>query len=222
MTAVALAMPPASPRLRRRRPASTLGRSRPALDLRMPAVDTALPDDATDLGDCLRRVASGDRAAFETLYRTTSARLFGICLRVLRDRDEAEDVLQDVYVAVWNKADRFDAGKAAASTWLGMVARNRAIDRVRARPAGTAALDDALPLADDAPAPAQDAEHAGERRRLDACLDELEPQRQRLIRAAFFDGRTYDELSRRDGSPLGTVKSWIRRGLMQLRACLDR
>src|SRR3546814_82572 len=90
---------------------------------------------ASDVDALLARVARGDQPAFETLYRSTSGKLLGICLRVLSDRAEAEDVLQDVYVTVWNKASQFDASRARASTWLGTIARNRSIDRLRALPA---------------------------------------------------------------------------------------
>lgn len=91
--------------------------------------------DATHLNSLLLRVANSDQAAFEALYQATANRLFAICLRLLRDRGEAEDVLQEVFTTVWHKAGQFDAGKAAAMTWMGMIARNRAIDRLRAGPA---------------------------------------------------------------------------------------
>jgi RNA polymerase sigma-70 factor (ECF subfamily) len=172
----------------------------------------------------LRQVAAGDRAAFEALYRQTSSMLLGICLRVLGDRAEAEDVLQEAYVTVWGKAAQFDGAKARATTWLGAIARHRAIDRLRAMPAPeTRAPVELLDLAaDPAPSPARQLDAATDRVRLDDCLGQLEPRRRQLIRTAFFDGATYEELAARSGSPLGSVKSWIRRGLQQLRACLDR
>lgn len=172
----------------------------------------------------LAQVAGGDRQAFEILYRMTSGALFGICLRVLADRSEAEDVLQEVYVTVWGKAVQFDAARASANTWLGMIARNRAIDRLRSLPprARMAPIDAADLIADMSPSPAAEAESATERTRLDDCLERLEPRRRSLIRIAFFDGATYEELAARVGSPLGSVKSWIRRGLLQLRGCLEQ
>jgi RNA polymerase sigma-70 factor (ECF subfamily) len=174
--------------------------------------------------DLLARTAGGDRDAFEALYHDTCGKLFGICLKVLADRAEAEDVLQEVYVTVWNKAAQFDAGRARALTWLGSIARNRAIDRLRALPAQAtrAAIDVAETVRDPSPSPAAQADAATERVRLDDCLDQLEPRRRSLIRTAFFDGATYEELATRSGSPLGSVKSWIRRGLMQLKACLEQ
>ena len=172
----------------------------------------------------LARVANGDQGAFASLYESTSGRLLGICLRVLSDRAEAEDVLQEVYVTVWNKASNFDAGRARAMTWLGTIARNRAIDRLRALPTPStrASIEIAEATPDLGPTPAAHAEIADDRMRLNVCLDKLEPRRQVLIRTAFFDGATYEELASRSGSPLGSIKSWIRRGLMQLKACLEQ
>ncbi len=180
--------------------------------------------DADPLAVLLAQVAAGKREAFETLYRQTSATMLGICLRVLRDREEAEDVLQEVYVAVWSKAAQFDTQRARAMTWLGTIARNRAIDRVRARP--SPALHEPIEdheLADeDAPTPAAGIDAALEREQLDDCIEQLEPKRRGLIRTAFFENVTYDVLAIRADAPLGSVKSWIRRGLQQLKACLER
>lgn len=172
----------------------------------------------------LERVAQGDRASFDELYAATSSALFGVCMRVLGDRSEAEDTLQDVYVTVWNKAVQYDAARAAAMTWLGMIARNRAIDRLRAQPSAAqrAPIDLAESIADPGPSPSAQADAAQHRSRLDECLSQLEHKRRALIRTAFFDGATYEELAARTGSPLGSVKSWIRRGLLQLRTCLER
>ena len=180
--------------------------------------DRALAD------DLLSQVGRRDEQAFEALYRLTSSRLLGIGMRVLGDRAEAEDVLQEVYIAVWSKAVQFDAARANAWTWLGTIARNRAIDRLRARPSSLqrAPIDLAESIPDPSPSPASQADASSERSRLDDCLRGLEPRGQTLIRTAFFEGATYDELAVRTGSPLGSVKSWIRRGLIQLRECLER
>jgi RNA polymerase sigma-70 factor, ECF subfamily len=181
------------------------------------------PDGATPEA-LLARVALGSRDAFEQLYGLTSAKLFGICLRVLPVRAEAEDVLQEVFATIWQKAAQYDATRASALAWLAMIARNRAIDRLRALPAGghTTPIDLVAELTDPQAAPHDDAERAGDRKRLDNCLKELDSRRRTLICAAFFDGSTYEELAVRSGSPLGSVKSWIRRGLLQLRTCLER
>jgi RNA polymerase sigma-70 factor (ECF subfamily) len=172
----------------------------------------------------LAQVAAGRRDAFEALYRKTSPTLLGICLRVLRDRDEAEDVLQEVYVTVWSRAGQFDVGRARAMTWLGSIARNRAIDRVRARPSPVHHTPiEGLELADeDAPTAAAGIDALRERAQLDECIAQLEPKRRTLIRTAFFESVTYEVLAARVDAPLGSVKSWIRRGLQQLKACLER
>lgn len=186
-----------------------------------PLASSALPS-MNPLDDLLVDVARGSRAAFERLYQDTSSRLFGICLRVLPDRAEAEDVLQEVYVSVWNKAAQFDPGRAGAMAWLSMMARNRAIDRLRARPAGrNTPLELVGELVDTTATPQQETETRSENARLEACMSQLDTRRRSLIRAAFFGGATYEELAARIGSPLGSVKSWIRRGLTQLRACLE-
>lgn len=175
------------------------------------------------LAGVIAAVAGGDRTAFEKLYRATSSKLFGVCLRVLPDRAEAEDVLQEVYATVWRKAAQFDASRASSITWLAMIARNKAIDRLRATPAAarTAPIEVADAVADPGPSPLHVTEAAVESQRLGACMDQLDSRRRSLIRTAFFEGATYEELAERIGSPLGSVKSWIRRGLIQLRACLE-
>lgn len=182
------------------------------------------PMDRRGLEMLLQAVAAGDGLAFERLYHATSAKLFGICLRLLSERSDAEDVLQDVYALVWRKAAQYDATVASPISWLAMIAHNRAIDRLRA----DGNLRNALPIefADDVADGAANAhaaaERAGQKRQLDHCLGQLEERRRTLIRTAFFDGATYEELAQRSGTPLGTVKSWIRRGLQQLRSCLEQ
>jgi RNA polymerase sigma-70 factor, ECF subfamily len=178
---------------------------------------------ANSLESLLAQVAMGNRSAFDALYRSTANRLFGICLRVLTQRAEAEDALQDVYTTVWRKAAQFDPAKANATSWLAMIARNKAIDRLRALPAQQArgSLELAENVADTAASPPQQVQTAADRVQLENCLERLEPRRRSLIRAAFFDGLTYEELSAKIQAPLGSIKSWIRRGLLQLRECLD-
>src|SRR5215472_7630705 len=181
--------------------------------------------DATrsQLAAALVRVAAGDRAALAIVYQDTSAKLFGVCLRILRDRSEAEDVLQDVYVTVWRKAATFDPGRASPITWLVAIARNRAIDRLRSSAVTrrTEPIEAADAVSDPAPAAVERVELAQQHQRLARCLAELEAQHSTAIRAAFLDGATYEELAQRMSVPLGTMKSWIRRGLLKLRACLD-
>jgi RNA polymerase sigma-70 factor, ECF subfamily len=179
--------------------------------------------DRERLRDTLIAVAGGDRPAFETLYRLTSAKLFGVCLRILGKRSDAEDVLQETYTAIWHKAGLYDAERASPITWLVMVARNKAIDRVRAESTEppAAPIELAADVGDATMQPGAAAEARDSGRRLDHCLGQLEPRQRTLIRTAFFEGVTYENLAARGGVPLGTVKSWIRRGLLKLKACLE-
>jgi len=175
------------------------------------------------LRDALIAIAGGDRAAFESLYKATSAKLFGVCLRILQKRSDAEDVLQETYVAIWHKAALFDPDRASPITWLAMIARNKAIDRARAgADQRTASIELAAGIDDPAAGPASSAEAADSGSRLAECLGTLEERQRALIRTAFFDGVTYENLAARSGAPLGSVKSWIRRGLQKLKACLER
>jgi RNA polymerase sigma-70 factor (ECF subfamily) len=171
----------------------------------------------------LAQVALGNRQSFETLYRLTSDKLFGICVRVLGERSEAEEALQEVFTSVWRKAAQFDASRASAMSWLGMMARNKAIDRLRALPmrGALSPLEFAADVPDPGASPLQQAHALAEGDRLAYCLEQLEPRRRSLIREAFFGGFTYEELAARAQAPLGSIKSWIRRGLLQLRACLE-
>lgn len=175
------------------------------------------------LADLLPRIASGDRLAMRRLYDATSAKLFGVCLRILSDRDESEDVLQEVYLTIWRRADRFDAGRASVMAWISTIARNRAIDRLRARgPLAYADPVEDLEIEDEAPRAEALLEAAQDGAALGRCLSELDDRTQAVIRTAFFEGITYEALARRLHAPLGTVKSWIRRGLLKLKGCLER
>lgn len=170
----------------------------------------------------MTRIAGGDRDALRQLYDATSAKLFGVCLRILSDREESEDVLQDVYVTIWRRADRFDATRASVMTWLSTIARNRAIDRLRARgPMAYAEPVDELEIADGSDSAETLLSAADDRNKLHGCLSELDERTEKVIRTAFFEGVTYEALAKRMDAPLGTVKSWIRRGLAKLKGCLQ-
>ncbi|MET0273175.1 MAG: sigma-70 family RNA polymerase sigma factor [Phenylobacterium sp.] len=175
------------------------------------------------LAPLMARIATGDRGALRQLYEATSAKLFGVALRILSDREEAEDVLQEVYVTIWRRADRFEAGRASVVTWASTIARNRAIDRLRARgPLAYAEPVEGLEIADGAVAADALLEAGDDRARLAGCLGELDDRTQGVIRTAFFEGVTYEALALRLETPLGTVKSWIRRGLAKLKGCLEQ
>lgn len=184
--------------------------------------DRAAADaDRQALVRALVRVAEGSEPALRDVYSRTSAKLFGICLRILSDRQEAEDALQDIYLTIWKRAGTYDAERASPVTWLATIARNRAIDRLRARGVRPfATLDAAADVADARPDALAGIEAAQERDRLARCLDTLEARQAGAIRAAFFGGLTYSELADAGAVPLGTMKSWVRRGLLRLKACL--
>jgi RNA polymerase sigma factor (sigma-70 family) len=132
----------------------------------------------SQLTAALARVAGGDRAALRLVYQDTSAKLFGVCLRILRDRAEAEDVLQDVYLTVWRRAASFDASRASPITWLVAIARNRCIDRLRsAGGARRAPIEEAHEVSDPSPDAAALLENAEQQRRLRDCLGQLEEKR---------------------------------------------
>lgn len=175
------------------------------------------------LVDRLRAVADGDRAALRQIYERTAAKLFGVCLRILDSREEAEDVLQDVYLTVWNRADSFDPARASPITWLATIARNRAIDRRRqiGPRAFDRPVDEAVDIADASPDALALLHRSEDTRRLAECLGALDDRTRGAIVTAFYGGRTYEELAETAGVPLGTMKSLIRRGLMRLKECLS-
>ncbi len=178
--------------------------------------------DSRSLADALQRVGAQDRAAFEQVYLRTSAKLFGICLRILGNRSDAEGTLQDVYVTVWQKAGGYDPSRASPISWLAAVARNKSIDRLRRRRATQPLDDQVMQIKDDAPDAAAMLESADEGHRIEHCLEELDKDQSGAIRSAFFGGFTYSDLALRDKVPLGTMKSRVRRGLIRLKECLQR
>jgi RNA polymerase sigma-70 factor, ECF subfamily len=179
-------------------------------------------DDRDALASLLSRTASRDQRAFAELYRRAGGRLYSVCLRMLRDRSEAEEALQEVFTTVWRRAESFDPARAGAMTWLTALTRNSAIDRLRQR-RETLAQDpiDLDRMPDERSGPAADAEANEDYVRLRNCLETLESQQRDSVREAFFSGVTYKELAARRQVPLPTLKSWIRRGLIRLRECLE-
>ncbi|MGN6620062.1 MAG: sigma-70 family RNA polymerase sigma factor [Sphingomonas sp.] len=181
------------------------------------------PDDArARLADALIRVGEEDHDAFRDLYRLTSAKLFGICLRICGERSAAEDVLHEVYLIIWRRAGAYQPGRSSPISWLATIARNKAIDWVRARRSRPAhPVDEAASVVDPAPGQVELTQRDEASRRLHECLDALDDRARDAICTAFFDGLTYAELAERKRMPLGTMKSIVRRGLMQLRGCVD-
>ena len=175
---------------------------------------------SADISELITRTALRDREAFRALYQRTSAKLFGVSLRILKDRSEAEEALQEVYVKIWQRADRYAAGGYSPISWLVAVARNHALDTLRARRPVSDDIDVALEIADLGPNPEQAAVDSGERSRIDTCLAELEADKADAVRGAYLDGFSYDELAARHNVPLNTMRTWLRRSLLKLRECL--
>ena len=179
-----------------------------------------------DLADLLARVALRDQRAFEQLYRATSAHLLGVAYGVMRQRERAEDVLQEAFVNVWHGADGFQRQQASAMTWLINIVRNKAIDRIRvgvAERRSNVELDDAaLQVADDPERqPQQLIENSFLRHHIDGCLSDLSAGQRQALALAYFRGLVHAEIAQTMGTPLGTVKAWVRRGSERLRECLQ-
>ena len=174
------------------------------------------------LVQALGHVAAGERDALQTVYDMTSAKLLGIILRILPEREIAEDVLQDVYLKVWRRAGRYDSSLGSPISWLAVIARNAAIDEYRRRPVPfVQGSDDALAQLADGSQPVD--ERLCDEERYEAvkrCIEELGADQRRSIRMAYFGGLSHSQLAEKVGVPLGTMKSWIRRGLKSLKACL--
>lgn len=175
-----------------------------------------------DVAALLARVALRDRAAFSTLYLLVSPKLFGICIRMLKDRGEAEDALQEVFIRIWHRAESFSADGNSAAAWLSAIARYHCIDRMRVRQPVSADIEEAEALPALERNPEQNAVLTDEGKRIDSCMEELESDRAQAVRFAYVDGASYQELADRFGVPLNTMRTWLRRSLLKLRDCLDR
>lgn len=190
------------------------------------------PDDVP--AQLIARVALGDRAAFEKLYRLTSSHLLGVVLRIQRDRTVAEEVLQDVYVNIWRSAASFNPLLSQAKTWMSSVARNRAIDslrRLQSEPGtvsryqedGSGEVRDLLEdVASPQPGPLEWLTQASQARALDGCMQQLSADQKQSLALTYYRGLSHAEVAQHTGQPLGSVKSWVRRGLQSLKSCLER
>lgn len=173
-----------------------------------------------DISELIGRCALRDRAAFRTLYERTSAKLFGVTLRILKNRSEAEEAIQEVYVKIWQRADRYVAGSYSPISWMVAVARNHSLDILRARRPVSDDIDVALDIPDSGPSPERATENSQERSRIEHCLGLLEVERADAVRGAYLDGFSYEELATRYDVPLNTMRTWLRRSLLKLRECL--
>ena len=165
--------------------------------------------------------AKGDQAAFEQLYRATRAKLYGVVLRILRRNDLTDEVIQEVYVKIWANAGTFNPAAASPITWMVAIARNRAIDYVRKR--SEASIEDepeALDVASADEDPLARREMNDELKRLLECIGHLEPDRQKMVLLAYYNGWSREQLAAQSGKPVNTIKTWLRRSLLEIRECL--
>jgi len=168
-------------------------------------------------------VAKGDEAAFERLYAATRAKLFGVVLRILRRQDLAEEVIQEAYVKIWNSAGQFNPGQSSPITWMASIARNRAIDVVRKRTETSIEEEPAaMEVAADTPDPLARREMTEELKRLLSCLGKLDPEKQRIVLLAYYSGWSREQLSTKLDIPVNTIKTWLRRSLLEIRECMGR
>jgi RNA polymerase sigma-70 factor (ECF subfamily) len=179
-----------------------------------------------DLAHWLSRTALQDRAAFEQLYRATSAHLLGLAMGVLQRRDWAEDVLQEAFMNVWYGAAGYNRALASPMTWLINIVRNKAIDKLRsgktARDATVELDDEAMQLkADPAWQPDAQLDDSLQRAQVDRCMAVLDARQRQAIALAYYRGLVHTEIASALGAPLGSVKAWVRRGLDRLKGCLQ-
>jgi RNA polymerase sigma-70 factor (ECF subfamily) len=179
------------------------------------------PADDTALATALRRCAGGDRAALRTIYDAEAPRMLGIALRLLRRRALAEEAVQDAFVQVWQRAGSFDPARGTARAWLYAILRHRALNILRGEARMELVQDfEPMELASEEEDPEAVVARLSEAGVLRRCLERLQPERRQLIVLAYVHGLSHGELAGRLRLPLGTVKSWIRRGLLVLRECL--
>lgn len=181
------------------------------------------PDEAADVAAALSLCAGGDRAALRAIYDRLAPRMLGVALRILRRRTLAEDAVHDTFLRVWEHAASYDPSRGDATSWIFAILRNRALNLLR----GEARLEfigDDGPGAEapsDDPGPEAIVVALSEASALRRCLERLEPTRRHAIVLAYTKGLSHGELAGRLGQPLGTVKSWMRRGLASLRECMS-
>lgn len=176
-----------------------------------------------DLAHLVARVALGDQKAYRRLYDATSAKLFSVAIRILRNQGRAEEVLQDAFINVWNSAGSYNVSLSSPMTWLITIVRNRSLDYIRRIDRGEVELDEDLAalLESDTPGPQQLLLRSEDAAALNLCLGRLDAGPRQAITFAYFQGLSHSELAKNLQVPIGTVKTWIRRGLEKLRHCLQ-
>jgi RNA polymerase sigma factor (sigma-70 family) len=190
----------------------------------MPADQARQAERSARLVELLAHTALADQLAFAELYRLTAAHLYAVALRILREAAVAEEVLQEAFVSIWHHAGSYVAAKSQPLTWLTSIVRNRCLDQLRRRVPDTFAIDDedeSMTLRDTGPTPLELLVEGADARAVRACVEALDSGQKQALALAFYRGLSHAELAAHLHEPLGTVKSWVRRGLERLKACLD-
>lgn len=186
------------------------------------------PSPDAELTALIDRVGRRDEAALRLLYDRVSPKLFGLAMRVLRQREWAEDVLQESFLTIWRAAGDYRSSLSPPMAWMGLIVRSRALDLLRRRTADRAHLtqefDEVLgdTLASQAPNPMDNADASEQAWAMHQCLDQLEARQREVVSLAYLRELSHGELSQQLGLPLGTVKTWIRRGLEKIRDCMKK
>ena len=176
--------------------------------------------DKAEVSALIAAVGRGDEVAFDLLYDLAASQLFGVILRIVRNRASAEDVLQDVFVRIWTRASTYSPEAGEPFAWMAAIARHRAIDLLRAKPA-LRQIDPHEGFLESLPAPQDDEKGIMDSGALQHCLAALDPMTRDCVTLAYCAGYSGQELAERHGRPENTIKSWLRRGLLALRSCLE-
>ena len=174
-----------------------------------------------EIANLIVKVALHDKAAFNQLYLHTSPKMFGVLISILKEKAEAEDALQDIYIKIWQRADKYAPSRASPMSWLISIARNHAIDCLRANKRRRDRLNLVELEPEVVPTPESNTILSAECKRLNNCLAQLDANRASAVRSAYLEGYSYKELAVRHDVPLNTMRTWLRRSLIQLRKCLE-
>jgi len=173
-----------------------------------------------DLLPLLQKTAAGNQAAFEELYANTSGQLYAVALKMLNNKEGAEEATQEAYINIWYKASYYQEGQGTVLTWLVSIVRYRALDMIRHKKVRKEeSLNDAS--GDNDEDATQTLNSLKSHPKLDICMDELDTQQRQAIHLAYYNGLSHSEVVQHLATPLGTIKSWIRRGLTSLQRCLN-
>ncbi len=173
-------------------------------------------DETIILEGLLQRVGARDRKAFASLYEQTSSRLYGVLMRILSDERDASDVLQEVYVSIWNRAGQFDPAKGKPLAWMGVITRNAAIDAIRRRRPGHVSDENCHELEDGGRSPLEQLQQTMLRRAVQRDLETLPAKQRDALRMYYLEERSLNEVAEIMNAPVNTAKSWVRRGIANL------